>query len=118
MSQAPGPRSWVRSARPIGTPLMARTPFSLPETTIVVSTEGYFDVYPAGPRSNSDRPSYRGRLAELGPGVRGGDDRLAIRPGSTALAAVVQAWSAVHGAAAVRGELGAGRDGNEVVLTP
>lgn len=97
---------------------MARTPFSLAETTIVVSTDGYFDVYPVGVRPSNDRPAYRGRLAELGHGVRGGDDRLALRPGSAALASVVQAWSAAHGAAAVRGELGAGRDGNEVVLTP
>lgn len=97
---------------------MARTPFSLPDTTIVVSTDGYFDVYPVGARPSNDKPIYRGRLAELGQGVRGGDDRLAIRPDSAALAAVVEAWSAANGAAAVRGELGAGRDGNEVVLTP
>lgn len=94
---------------------MARTPFSLPDTTIVVSTDGYFDVYPSGARSDGDKPAYRGRLAELGAGVRGVDDRLAIRPGSAALAKAVTAWSTANGAAAVRGELGGGRDGNEVV---
>ncbi len=92
---------------------MARTPFSSPESNIVVSTDGYFDVYPATDRSNSDKPAYRGQLAELGAGIRGTDDRLAVRPGSPALAAAVRAWSAVHGAAAVRGELGRGRDGKQ-----
>jgi hypothetical protein len=77
----------------------------------VVSTDGYFDVYPSSGRSDGDRPSYRGHLAELGTGIRGADDRLAVRPGSVALANAVTAWSAVHGAAAVRGELGGGRDG-------
>ena len=94
---------------------MARTPFSLPDTNIVVSTDGYFDVYPTGARVDGDKPAYRGRLHELGAGVRGGDDRLAIRPGSPALAKAVTDWSAANGAAAIRGELGAGRDGNEVI---
>jgi hypothetical protein len=94
---------------------MSRTTFSLPETSIVVSTDGYFDVYPTGDRSNGDRPAYRGRLSELGTGIRGIDDRLAVRPSSTALATAVAAWSSEHGATAVRGELGKGRDGNEVV---
>ena len=93
---------------------MSRTSFSPPETNIVVSTDGYFDVYPPIERSDSDKPAYRGRLAELGAGVRGPDDRLAVRPSSTALREAVTAWSAVNGAAAVRGELGNGRDGNEV----
>lgn len=92
---------------------MARTPFSSPEAKIVVSSDGYFDVYPSFDRSNGDKPAYRGRLAELGPGIRGGDDRLAVRPGSVALADAVSAWSAANGAAAVRGELGGGRNGNE-----
>lgn len=92
---------------------MARTSFSPPEANIVVSTDGYFDVYPSSARSNGDKPAYRGRLAELGPGIRGADDRLAVRPSSTALAEAVGAWSTVHGAAAVRGELGRGRDGKE-----
>ena len=55
-------------------------------------------------------------IAELGAGIRGGDDRLAVRPGSPALAVAVSAWSDEHGAAAVRGDLGAGRDGNEIVV--
>jgi hypothetical protein len=92
---------------------MARTPFSSPEANIVVSSDGYFDVYPSADRANGDKPAYRGRLAELGPGIRGGDDRLAVRPGSVALADAVSAWSTANGAAAVRGELGGGRDGNE-----
>jgi hypothetical protein len=92
---------------------MARTTFSQPDACIVVSTDGYFDVYPPVARSDGDRPAYRGHLAELGAGIRGGDDRLAVRPGSVALAEAVEAWSAVHGAAAVRGELGRGRDGNQ-----
>jgi hypothetical protein len=94
---------------------MARTPFSSPEAHIVVSSDGYFDVYPTTARSDGDKPAYRGRLAELGPGIRGGDDRLAVRPGSVALAEAVTAWSTAKGAAAVRGELGGGRDGNEGV---
>jgi hypothetical protein len=92
---------------------MARTPFSSPDSNIVVSSDGYFDVYPPADRSNGDKPAYRGTLAELGTGIRGANDRLAVRPGSAALADAVTAWSAVHGAAAVRGELGRGRDGNQ-----
>ena len=61
---------------------MARTPFSRPDSNIVVSSDGYFDVYPSTTRSNGDKPAYRGQLAELGSGIRGGDDRLAVRPGS------------------------------------
>jgi len=94
---------------------MARTSFSPPEANIVVSTDGYFDVYPSSARTNGDKPSYRGRLSELGTGIRGIDDRLAVRPSSTALAEAVGAWSTVNGAAAVRGELGKGRDGKEPV---
>ena len=92
---------------------MARTSFSPPEARIVVSSDGYFDVYPASPRTNGDKPAYRGVLAELGQDIRGADDRLAVRPGSPALADAVIAWSAVHGAAALGGELGRGRDGTE-----
>ena len=92
---------------------MARTPFTSPDATIVVSTEGFFDVYPTTARSNGDKPAYRGRLAELGAGIRGIDDRLAVRPDSVALSEAVTAWSAVNGSAAVRGEMGRGRDGKE-----
>jgi hypothetical protein len=90
---------------------VARVSFSSPASHIVVSSEGYFDVYPPVTRSQGDRPAYRGELAELGSGIRGLDDRLAVRPDSPMLAAAVSTWSAVHGGAAVRGELGGGRDG-------
>lgn len=92
---------------------MARMPFSPPDATIVVSSDGFFDVYPPSARLNGDRPAYRGLLTELGAGLRGPDARLAVRPGSATLAAAVSAWSAAHGAAAVRGELGRGRDGTQ-----
>ena len=92
---------------------MSRTSFASSETTIVVSSDGYFDVYPPVPRSQSDKPAYRGRLNELGAGIRGADDRLAVRPSSPALAEAVTAWSAVNGAAALQGGMGGGRDGNE-----
>lgn len=92
---------------------MGRTSFPLPETTIVVSTDGYFDVYPPVARTNSDKPAYRGRLGELGAGIRGADDRLAVRPSSPALAEAVSLWSSTNGAAALRGKMGGGRDGNE-----
>ena len=92
---------------------MARTPFTSPAASIVVSSDGYFDVYPPTERTNGDRPAYRGSLAELGSGIRGIDARLAVRPDSPLLATAVEAWSAVHGDAAVRGELGRGRDGTQ-----
>ena len=92
---------------------MARTSFSPAEAIIVVSTDGYFDVYPSTTRSDGDRPAYRGVLAELGAGIRGADDRLAVRPGSAALSRAITAWSTAHGSAAVRGELGRGRDGTQ-----
>jgi hypothetical protein len=94
---------------------MSRTSFSAPEARVVVSTEGYFDVYPTSARTNGDKPTYRGRLAELGAGIRGADDRLAVRPDSAALADAVTAWAAVNGTAAVGGGIGRGRDGNEPV---
>ncbi len=78
-----------------------------------MSTDGYFDVYPTSTRTNGDKPAYRGRLAELGAGIRGADDRLAVRPSSPALAEAVTAWAAVNGADALDGTLGGGRDGNE-----
>ena len=92
---------------------MARMPFSTAEAYIVVSSAGYFDVYPSSERLTGDKPAYRGQLAELGAGIRAANDRLAVRPGSRALAAAVSAWSAAHGAAAVRGDLGRGRAGNQ-----
>jgi hypothetical protein len=92
---------------------MSRTSFAPAEAIVVVSTDGYFDVYPASGRTASDKPAYRGRTGELGATIAGRDDRLTVRPSSAAMTAAVTAWSAVHGAAAVAGGLGAGRDGNE-----
>jgi hypothetical protein len=93
---------------------MSRKSFPLAETTIVVSTDGYFDVYPPVARTDGDKPAYRGRLNELGAGIRGADDRLAVRPSSTALAEAVTLWSSANGAAALKGGMGRGRDGKEV----
>lgn len=95
---------------------MSRRSFTSPETTIVVSSDGYFDVYPPVARSNGDKPAYRGRLNELGAGIRGADERLAVRPSSALLAEAVGAWSAVNGAAALGGVIGRGRDGNEPAI--
>ena len=92
---------------------MARTSFSAPEARVVVCSDGYLDVYPTSARSNGDKPAYRGRLAELGAGIRGIDDRLAVRPDSIALNDAVTAWAAVNGASAIAGGMGKGRDGNE-----
>ena len=92
---------------------MARTSFPAREAHIVVSTDGYFDVYPPSARTNGDKPAYRGVVAELGQGIRGANDRLGVRPDSLALAEAVTAWSAVNGAAALAGSLGGGRNGNE-----
>jgi hypothetical protein len=112
-SQAPGSHLvGPKRAMDRKIPPMARTSFSPPGATIVVSTDGYFDVYPATSRSNGDKPAYRGVLAELGHDVRGADDRLAVRPSSAAIESAVTAWAAVHGAAALDGQLGGGRDGN------
>jgi hypothetical protein len=93
---------------------MSRKSFPMLEATIVVSTDGYFDVYPPVARTDGDKPAYRGRLSELGAGIRGVDDRLAVRPSSTALAEAVALWSSVHGRKALKGSMGGGRDGNEV----
>ena len=94
---------------------MARTRFASPEASIVVSSDGYFDVYPTSARADGDRPAYRGELGELGAGIRALDAGLAVRPDSAALADAVRAWSGTNGAAAVRGELGKGRDGKLAV---
>ena len=89
---------------------MARRPFPTPDALIVVSSDGYFDVFPPVDRTPNDKPKYRGVIAELGPTVRSQDDRLSVRPDSPVLDAAVSAWSGSHGAAAVRGELGFGRN--------
>jgi hypothetical protein len=83
------------------------------ETTIVVSTDGYFDVYPPIARTNGDKPAYRGRVAELGAGFRALDETLAVRPTSPALAEAVTLWSAENGASAVSGAMGRGRSHHE-----
>ena len=41
-------------------------------------------------RSTDGKPAYRGGLAELGTGIRGLDDRLAVRPDSAVLANAVR----------------------------
>ena len=89
---------------------MARRPFSTADALIVVCTDGYFDVYPPTGRQPNVRPTYRGVIAELGPTVRGSNDRLSVRPDSVQLDAAVAVWSRQHGAAAVRGDLGLGRN--------
>ena len=68
---------------------------------------------PRAPGRTATSPPIAASLAELGAGIRGIDDRLAVRPDSIALADAVTAWSAVNGAGALGGELGGGRDGNE-----
>ena len=93
---------------------MARTPFTTPEAQIVVSTDGYFDVYPSGARPANSRPAFRGTIDQLDRDVRAGN-RLTVRPDSIALRVAVASWSSEHGAAAVRGELGAGRNGKQVI---
>jgi hypothetical protein len=96
---------------------MTRKSFPMPEATVVVCTDGYFDVYPPIARTDGDKPVYRGELQELGAGIRSIDDRLAVRPTSSVLAEAVVLWSSVNGAAAVAGSMGRGRDG-KVELQP
>jgi hypothetical protein len=105
-------RDWLsaRSAGQIGRPSVARRPFRTADALIVVSSDGYFDVFPPADRRPNDKPVYRGVVAELGPTLRGFDDKLSVRPDSVALDAAVSVWSRSHGAAAVRGELGLGRN--------
>ncbi len=89
---------------------MTRKSFRTADALIVVSTDGYFDVFPPIDRTPNDKPNYRGVLAELGPTVRGQNDRLSVRPESPVLDAAISTWSRNHGAAAVRGEMGFGRN--------
>jgi hypothetical protein len=95
---------------------MARTKFATPEAMIVISTAGYFDVYPSGDRVANSKPAYRGTIDLLDRDVRTGN-RLTVRPDSIALRVAVASWSSEHGAAAVRGDLGAGRNGKQIVPT-
>jgi hypothetical protein len=90
---------------------VARRSFTTPDALIVVSSDGYFDVFRPDHRRPNDKPAYRGVLAELGPTVRGQNDRLSVRPDSPILETAVSVWAAHHGAAAVNGELGLGRNG-------
>jgi hypothetical protein len=92
---------------------VARTPFATPGALIVVSSDGYFDVFPPALRRPNDKPAYRGVIAELGSSVRSPNDRLSVRPDSQALDKAVCDWSKLHGEAAVRGELGLGRSGEK-----
>jgi hypothetical protein len=92
---------------------MARRPFPNTDSLIVVSSDGYFDVYPPIARRPNDSPAYRGVLSELGPEVRTPDGRLSVRPDSALLGTAVSRWSASNGAAAVSGKLGRGRVGEK-----
>jgi hypothetical protein len=92
---------------------MGRTSFAAPEALVVVSTDGYFDVFSPNGRVANDKPLYRGLVEDLGSGIRGVGGRLAIRPGSARLAAAVAGWAKANGVAAVRGDLGRGRDGHQ-----
>jgi len=103
----------VLEARPGSDCTMARTKFVTPEALIVISTDGYFDVFPLGARVPNARPAYRGTVDLLDREVRAGD-RLTVRPDSIALRVAVASWSSEHGAAAARGEMGAGRNGKQV----
>jgi hypothetical protein len=88
---------------------VARRSFRTSEALVVVSTDGYFDVYSHEPRRPNDRPAYRGVFSELGSSVRGADGKMSVRPDSVALDAAVTVWSRAHGAAAARGDMGLGR---------
>jgi len=88
---------------------MARRPFLTPDALVVVSTDGYFDVYPSVGRNPNTKPTYRGLLSELGPTVRGQDGKLSVRPDSAVLTDAVSVWSSHNGASAVEGKLGRGR---------
>jgi len=85
---------------------VARRPFHTSDALIVVSTDGYFDVFAPTQRRVNARPAYRGRIAELGPTVRGQAGGLSVRPDSVILDDAVVAWSSLHGAEAVNGDLG------------
>jgi hypothetical protein len=91
---------------------VARRPFRTADALIVVSTDGYFDVYAPTALRPGGEPTYRGVLGELGSSVSGVRDRLSVRTESVALDAAVAVWSRRYGAAAVRGELGLGAKGS------
>ena len=92
-----------------------RYPHSTPEAHIVVSTQGYFDVFASITHLAHERPAYRGEIAELGRAVATGE-KLTVSPQSAAMAEAVTAWSARHGADAVAGKMGKGRQETEAVV--
>jgi hypothetical protein len=83
----------------------------------VVGTEGYFDVFPPADRLPGAKPAYRGRIAELGSTCSQGE-KLTVRPDSPVLDAAVCMWARRHGSAAVKGELGFGRNEFMAPSTP
>ncbi len=89
---------------------MARTLFTTAEALVIVSSDGYFDVFASSDRKPNERPAYRGTIAELGPTVRGRDGGLSVRPSSAILRDAVTAWSTLKAKDALRGALGGGRD--------
>ena len=91
---------------------MARFKFTTPTAHIVVSPSGYFDVFASVDHPSHERPAYRGELAELGRDVVDAE-HLRFRPGSAAVRAAVDAWARQHGAEAIAGALGKGRQGAE-----
>jgi hypothetical protein len=93
-----------------GWPVVARTLFPTAEALVIVSSDGYFDVFASADRKPNQRPAYRGTIAELGPTVRGRDGGLSVRPSSAILRDAVAAWSSAKGKDALRGSLGGGRD--------
>jgi len=97
---------------------VARRPFRTADALIVVSSDGYFDVFPPTGRQPNARPAYRGTIAELGGSVRGENGRLGVRPDSVVLDAAVSVWSRSHGAAAVQGDMGLGRNDSKTAATP
>jgi hypothetical protein len=92
-----------------------RYPHLTPEAHIVVSTQGYFDVFAAADHPAHERPAYRGEIAELGRAVTAGE-KLTVSPRSAAMAEALTAWSARHGADAVAGRMGKGRQETEAIV--
>ena len=103
-SQAPGSHLVGPKRAMDRIPTMARTSFSPPEATIVVSTRRLLRrVSRQRPRRTATSPPTAASWPNSDRSIRGTDDRLAVRPDSIALADAVTAWSAVNGAAALGG---------------
>ena len=92
---------------------MARTSFTAPEARIVVSSDGYFDVYPSTARTTATSPPIAASWPSSAQGSAAPMTGWPSAPDSVALADAVTAWAAVNGASALSGELGGGRDGSE-----